>query len=65
MKKIIDLRKFTATDIRIALNEIFPESTYGAVPVMDQYDALQAYHGFDDNALAEAPEILIAFGADR
>ena len=52
---------FTANDMRIALNEIFPDSTYGAVPVIDQYDALEAYLAFDDGALAEAPQALAAY----
>ena len=43
--------KFTASDMRIALNEIFPEATYGAIPAIDQYDALQAFLAFDDGAL--------------
>ena len=51
----------TATDMRIALSEVFPDSTYGAVPVIDQYDALEAYLAFDDGALAEAPEALAAY----
>ena len=42
---------FSATDMRIALNEIFPEATYGAIPVIDQYDTLEAYLAFDDGAL--------------
>ncbi len=46
-----DTDDFTANDMRIALNEIFPESTYGAIPVIDQYDALEAYFAFDDGAL--------------
>ena len=52
---------FTANDMRIALNEIFPESTYGAIPIIDQYDALEAYLAFDDGALAEAPQALAAY----
>ena len=52
---------FTANDLRIALNETFPESTYGAVPVIDQCDALEAYLAFDDGALAEAPKALAAY----
>ena len=56
-----DTDDFTATDMRIALNEIFPDSTYGAVPVIDQYDALEAYLAFDDGALAEAPQALAAY----
>lgn len=56
-----DTNDFTANDMRIALNEIFPDSTYGAVPVIDQYDALEAYLAFDDGALAEAPQALAAY----
>ncbi len=56
-----DAHDFTANDMRIALNEIFPESTYGAIPVINQYDALEAYLAFDDGALAEAPQALAAF----
>jgi len=56
-----DTPGFTANDMRIALNEIFPESTYGAIPVIDQYDALEAYLAFDDGALAEAPQALAAY----
>ena len=44
------LDEFTATDMRIALNEVFPEATYGAIPVIDQYDALEAYLALDDGA---------------
>ena len=56
-----DADEFPATDLRIALNEIFPEATYGAIPVIDQCDALEAYLAFDDGALAEAPEALAAY----
>ena len=56
-----DTPGFTANDMRIALNEIFPESTYGAIPVIDQYDALEAYLAFDDGALAEAPQAPAAY----
>ncbi len=60
MTKKFDANEFTATDLRIALNEIYPKSTYGAVPVIDQYDALQAYHAFDEDAFAEDPQALAA-----
>ena len=50
-----DPDEFTATDMRIALNEVFPEATYGAIPVIDQYDALATYLAFDDGTRAEAP----------
>ena len=51
MTNRLDLDEFTATDMRIALNEIYPEATYGAIPVIDQYDALEAYLAFDDAAV--------------
>ncbi len=57
--------EFTASEMRIALNEVFPEATYGAVPVIDQYDALEAYLAFDDGALAEAPQALPAYVAHQ
>ncbi len=57
----IDSNEFTATRLRIALNEIYPEATYGAIPVTDQNDALAAYLAFDDGALAEAPQALAAY----
>ncbi len=53
MTNTFDSDEFTATDLRIALNEIYPEATYGAIPVIDQYDALKAYLAFDDGALAD------------
>ena len=56
-----DADDFTANDMRIALNEIIPEPTYGAIPVNNQYDALEAYLAFDDGALAEAPQALAAY----
>lgn len=51
----------TAMDLRIALDEAFPDHTYGAVPIIDQYDALEAYLAFDDGALDEAPMALAAY----
>jgi hypothetical protein len=56
-----DSNEFAATNMRIALDEFFPESNYGAIPVVDQYDALEAYLAFDDGALAEAPQALAAY----
>jgi len=55
-----DTNEFTATNMRIALNEFFPEANYGAIPVVDQYGALEAYLAFDDGGLAEAPQALAA-----
>ncbi len=56
-----DANEFTATRLRIALNEIFPEATYGSIPVIDQCDALEAYLAFDDGALTQALEALAAY----
>ena len=61
MTNTFDANEFTATDLRIALNEIYPEATYGAMPVIDQYDALEAYLAFDDGALTDAPDALAAY----
>ncbi len=61
MMKEFDPDEFTATSMRIVLNEIFPEATCDAIPVIDQYDALEAYLAFDDGTLAEAPEALAAY----
>jgi hypothetical protein len=52
----------TASDLRIALNDIYPDATYGAVHVVDQCDALEAYRAFDDGGLSEAPLALAAYG---
>ena len=57
----IDFDGVTPGEMMIALTEAFPESTYGAVPVIDQYDALEAFLAFDDGALAEAPLALAAY----
>ncbi len=65
MPNQFDTPGFTANDMRIALNEIFSDSTYGAIPVIDQYDALEAYLAFDDGALAEAPQALAAYVSHR
>lgn len=61
MTNISEAENMTAIDLTIALNEVFPESTYGAVPVVDQYDALEAYLAFDDGTLAEAPQAFAAY----
>ena len=61
MKHRIDLNHNLATELRLVLNESLPEATYGAIPVIDQYDALEAYRAYDDGALAEAPQALAAY----
>ncbi len=57
----IDSNEFTATNLRIALNEIYPKANYGAIPVIEQYVALKAYLAFDDGALTQALEALAAY----
>lgn len=51
----------TASNLMIALSEVFPDSTYGATPVIDQYDALEAFLAYDDGTLAECPKALEAY----
>lgn len=53
--------RISATELRLALSEIYPEATYGAVPVIDQYEALAAYRAFNDGARAKAPYALAAY----
>lgn len=48
-------------ELRIALSEVYPDATYGAVPVVDQLDALDAYRAYDDGTLAEAPHAFAAY----
>jgi len=48
-------------ELRIALSEIYPDATYGAIPVIDQPDALAAYRAYDDGTLAEAPHAFAAY----
>lgn len=54
-------KPITASKLMIALSEVFPDSTYGAIPVIDQYDALEAYLAYDDGTLAEVPHALNAY----
>lgn len=48
-------------ELRLALTEIYPDASYGAVPVTDHRDALEAYRAFDDGALAEVPHAFAAY----
>lgn len=61
MSTRIDRNNVTAANVAIALNEAFPESSYGAIPVIDQRDALLAYLAFDDGAFDEVPEARAAY----
>lgn len=61
MNHEIDNYAVTASELQIALTDIYPDSTYGAIPVTDQYDALAAYRVFDDGSLAAVPFALTAY----
>ncbi len=61
MKRRNDLDQDLARELTLVLSESFPEATYGAIPVIDQYDALEAYRAYEDGALAEAPQALAAY----
>ena len=61
MKHTMDLDHDLVTELRLALNESFPEATYGAIPVINQHDALEAYRAYDDGSLAEAPQAYAAY----
>ena len=61
MRDTTESNTYTAADVRLALSEIYPDSTYGAVPALDQYDALEAYRAYDDGGLEEIPQALAAY----
>lgn len=44
----------------IAIEE-FPDLAYGAIPVVDYRDALEAYLAYDDGALEAAPHAFAAW----
>jgi hypothetical protein len=48
----------------IALEE-FPDMAYGAIPVGDYRDALEAYLAFEDGALTEVPHAFEAYMDQR
>ena len=60
MTKKFDANEITSTDLRIAMNEGYRESIYSAVPIIDRYGALQAFHGVDEAAVADDPQKLAA-----
>lgn len=57
----IESNVLTAADVAIVLNEVFPDSSYGAIPASEQRDALVAYLAFDDGAFDEVPQALAAY----
>ncbi len=61
MASRINPNEISSTDLMIELNEVFPDSNYGAIPVIDQFEALETYLAFEDGGLAEAPGALAAY----
>ncbi len=61
MESDFDFDGLTAGEMMLALTEAFPDTTHGAVPVIDQYDALEVFHAYDEGALAEVPNALAAY----
>lgn len=61
MRRTTDSEAITAQELQIALNEMYPNATYGSVPVADQYDALASYRAIDYDALSEVPTAFAAF----
>ena len=49
-----------ATEVQLALTDAYPDTTFGAVPITEQYDALMSYRAADDDVLAEIPGALAA-----
>ncbi len=61
MRITIDSGAFTVTDMHIALCELYLESSYGAVPVLTQYEELNAYRAFDGGGLEAVAPALAAY----
>lgn len=61
MRDKIDSSVFTATDMCLALSEIYPDATYGVVPALDRYDAVEAYRAYDDGGMEAVPQALAAY----
>ncbi|MEJ8566421.1 hypothetical protein V3330_02180 [Wenzhouxiangellaceae bacterium CH-27] len=53
MERVTDLNPSAL--VALAVTEAFPEQSYGAVPMVEQSDAVEAYLAFDEGVLAEAP----------
>ena len=56
-----DEDRLFATDLENAPSDIYSEQIYGGEAVVDQDDALEAFHAYDDGTLAEAPQALAAY----
>lgn len=61
MRNITELELVSEHELRAAIDEVFPDSNYGAVPVVDQFDAVEAFRAFEDGGLAEVPSAYAAY----
>lgn len=59
MKNNSDINTFTAA--RNSLGEIYSDTSYDLVPILDQYENLDSYRAFDHGELAEVPQALAAY----
>jgi len=50
-----------AMEMQLALSEIYPDATHGAIPVDDQREALMTYRDADEEALADVPQAFAAY----
>ena len=57
--------KTSFSDPQISLDYSYPYADQGELPVIDQFDALEAYRAYDDGALSEAPFALAAYVAHQ
>ena len=61
MRETTKSNTYAVADVRLALSEIYSDSTYDAVPAVNQYDPLEAYRADDDGGLDELPQALAAY----
>ena len=59
MSNPYDDDRLFADELKNALSDIYSE--FGSGPSNDEYEALEAYHAYDDGTLAEAPQALAAY----
>lgn len=51
----------SSRDMMIALTEVFPNQTFGSIPVSDRLNALEAYRMFDRAVQRDVPSALEAY----
>ena len=61
MFDIYDINTITSLEVWVAVTELFPDSTYGAVPTIEQVNTVEAFRACDDGGLAEVPNALAAY----